>query len=64
MMREAVTIARGLFCDSQGDIFPITMWLDEDGDECAPESAVAAVAGTEGRWYALNLSDFGITNPA
>lgn len=55
---SAVNIEQRLFCDSDGFVHPITNWLDADGDECEPEDAVAAVAGTEGRWFAFALSEF------
>jgi len=60
MTLEAINVERRLFCDQAGDVFPIISWFDGDGDECDPEEAVAAVAGTEGRWYCLDLSEFGL----
>lgn len=57
-MTEAINIGRALFVATDGETYPITNWFDADGDECAPEDAIAAVAGVEGRWFALDLRDF------
>jgi len=56
---EAINLGQRLFVDQAGDTFPIVSMFDSDGEECSPPDAVFAVAGTEGRWYALDLSEFG-----
>lgn len=58
-MFEAINLARKSFLDSDGFEHPITHMFDADGNECEPCDAVSAVAGTEGRWYCLDLSEFG-----
>lgn len=55
---EAVNLGQRLFVDQAGDTYPIVSMFDGDGDECGPSDAVSAVAGTEGRWYVLDLSEF------
>lgn len=55
---EALNLGRRLFIDSNGDTFPIVATFDEDGEECELGAAVAAVAGTEGKWFAIDLRDF------
>lgn len=57
-MLEAINLAQRLFIDTEGDTWPVVAMFDQNGDDCEPCDAVAAVAGTEGRWYALDLSDF------
>jgi len=56
---EAINLGQCLFMDQVGDTYPIVSMFDCDGGECGPHDAVSAVAGTEGRWYALDLSQFG-----
>jgi hypothetical protein len=43
-----------------GETVPITNWLDDDGDECPKEEAVAVVAGPDAssKWYAADLATF------
>lgn len=43
-----------------GDALPVTNWYDEDGDECEPGDAVAAVAGPQqdGSWISFDLEGF------
>ena len=55
---EMLNLAQRLFVDEHGDTYPITNLFNFEGDECGPEDAVAAVAGTEGRWFSLVLSEF------
>lgn len=45
-------------CDGDGHTHPVVAIFDADGDECEPSKAVSAVAGTEGRWFVLDLSEF------
>ncbi len=56
---EAINLGQRLFVDEDGETWPIVLLFDGDGEECSPAEAVSAVAGTEGRWYALDLSEFG-----
>lgn len=44
--------------DDDGTLFPITNWLDGDGEDCGPADAVVAVAGQGSCWFALSLSEF------
>lgn len=55
---EAINLGQRLFVDQSGDVWPVVAMFDHGGDYCGPESAVSAVAGTEGCWYALDLSEF------
>ena len=57
-MSAALNIEAGLYMEPDGAVFPITNWIDAEGDECAPEDVVTCVAG-EGRcWFALTIADF------
>lgn len=55
---EAINLGRREFIDNDGQLYPVVTMLDGNGDECGPENAVVAVAGTEGRWLVLDLSEF------
>ena len=57
-MSAAINIAAGLYVDDDGSVYPITNWFDAEGDECAREDALAAVAGEGGCWFSLLLSEF------
>lgn len=57
-MVEAINRAQALYCDADGFVHPITNWYDADGDECGPDDAVFCMAGTEGRWYSIDLTEF------
>lgn len=57
-MTAALNITARLYLDSDGRAYPVTNWFDADGDECAPEEAVAAVAGEGDRWFSFAISDF------
>jgi hypothetical protein len=55
---EAVNLGRRTYI-RDGAAFPITDLFDAAGDKTDdPAEAVFAVAGREGEWYALNLSEF------
>jgi hypothetical protein len=56
--QEAVNLAQRLFIDSEGHTYPVVTMFNADGDGCEPGEAVSAVAGTEGRWFCLDLSEF------
>lgn len=53
-----VNFSQDLIIDEGGLLFPITTWLDDDGDECPREYATVAVAGEGERWYTFVLADF------
>ncbi len=55
---EAINLERGEFVAEDGPLYPITNYIDADGNDCAPDEAFAAVAGRDSTWFALNLSDF------
>lgn len=55
---EAVNRQLRTFIDQRGLAFPITTWLDDDGEECDPIEATRAVAGEGRRWYVLDLREF------
>ena len=55
---EAINLGRREFIDCDGHVYPVVAMFDDEGGECGPDEAVAAVAGTEGRWFALVLSEF------
>jgi hypothetical protein len=55
----AINVAGEQAMANDGTLLPITNWFDEEGDECAPDHAVTAVAGIEGAWFAFRLDDFG-----
>jgi hypothetical protein len=62
MSQAAIHLERRLFLSEDGDVFPITNLYDAEGDETDDiGEAVAAVAGTEGRWFAFRLDDFETT---
>ena len=58
-MSEAINLGQMLFLDSDGFTHPIVELFDSNGVSCEREEAVAAVAGTEGRWFAIDLTEFG-----
>lgn len=55
---EAINLGRREFIDCDGHIYPVVKMFDDEGEECGPAEAVSAVAGIEGRWFALDLSEF------
>lgn len=55
---DAINIARRQYLAEDGEIYPVVAWFDIEGTDCEPAEAVSAVAGTEGRWWTLTLSDF------
>lgn len=60
MTSEALNLGQWLFVDGDGLPYPIVSMFDVDGLDCGPCDAVAAVAGVEGRWFALDLSEFNV----
>lgn len=57
---EAVSHSRAVAILNTGERIAVTNWLDFEGDECAADDAVAAVAGPDeqGRWFSIDLSAF------
>lgn len=48
-----------LFVDEMGVSFPVTQWLDADGDEVDdPDRAIVAIAGAADTWFTLYLEHF------
>lgn len=58
-MTEAVNLGQRLYICPDGFTHPVVTMFDSEGDECDCADAVSAVAGTEGRWFVLDLSNFG-----
>lgn len=56
---EMIAVEDDGFCLlADGTILPVTSWLDEDGDDCSPDDAVACVAGTEAfGWLSIDLCE-------
>jgi hypothetical protein len=45
-----------------GSFVPITILLDDEGDECGPDDALVAVAGSDARgWWTVPLTGLGET---
>jgi hypothetical protein len=56
---SALNVNAGLYYDAAFErTFPITDWIDSDGDICEFEEAVACIAGEPGLWFVIPLSDF------
>lgn len=55
---SVLNIADGFFVSDDGAVFPVTDWIDSDGDKCAREDAVVCVAGEGDRWFSLPLAAF------
>lgn len=56
---EAVSLARAEVVLADGSIWPITTWLDDEGDHCSRDDATVAVAGTDRTGYTVVvLADF------
>lgn len=55
---EAVNIFRRCVVLSNGYEAPITDWFDTDGEPCAPNHAVACVAGSDNCWFAIDLTKY------
>lgn len=58
-MGEAINLEQRIFICVDGLIHPVVSIFDSDGVDCSPKDAVSAVAGSEGRWFAIDLSEFG-----
>jgi hypothetical protein len=56
--RSAINYARAEYLANDGLVYPVVQWFDRDGESCLASDAKAAVAGHEGRWFAIDLSKF------
>ena len=55
---DAINTTDNLLLTTEGDVLPITNYLDGDGEECAAIDAVAFVGGDEGLWFSGLVDDF------
>lgn len=68
MSVEAINRKEGVVLMVGGKTWPVSTWLDDEGDECDAASAVFAIVGPchdEYRaefWVTLELSDFEAVN--
>ena len=60
-MFEMINHDIGIFRDHNGFDYPIICYLDSEGDKCHKEHGDYAIAGIEGRWFTLVLSEFNLT---
>jgi hypothetical protein len=51
----------GVFIDQNGLEYPVVCYLNADGDECPKSDGEYAIAGVEGRWFTLVLSEFNLS---
>lgn len=58
---EMINHDLGIFVDHLGFEYPAVCYLDSDGEECPKEEGDYAIAGVEGRWFTLDLSEFSLT---
>jgi hypothetical protein len=64
MAVEAINRDAGIVLMCDGHTWPVSVWLDDDGEECESHDAIFAVVGPcndEYRkefWVTLELSDF------
>lgn len=55
----AVNRGRGIAIGDDGEVYPITNWLDDRGIELDdPEGAIYAIAGKGGVWFTIYLEQF------
>lgn len=57
---EMINHDLGVFLDIHGFEYPVVMYLDANGNECPKEDGDYAIAGVEGRWFTLDLSEFNL----
>lgn len=52
-----INIPRRMAYADDGDVFPVTNWFDDCGEECEPEEAKTCVAGpmADGWWVTMEL---------
>lgn len=58
---EMINHDLGIFVDINGFEYPVVMYLDADGEECPKSEGDYAIAGVEGRWFTLDLSEFNLS---
>ena len=58
---EMINHDAGVFIDADGFQYPVVMYLDADGNECPKDEGDYAIAGVEGRWYTLDISEFNLS---
>ena len=58
---EMINHDLGIFIDIHGFEYPVVMYLDGEGEECPKSEGDYAIAGVEGRWFTLVLSEFSLT---
>lgn len=56
---SALNIGQRLFVDDVGAVYPITDFLNADGEACEEgDDIVSIVAGAGDRWYAIDPTAF------
>ena len=57
---EAVHRKRRIALLDNGERITIASWVDDDGNNCAEEAAVVAIAGpcSNGKWYVIDFAEF------
>lgn len=55
---EAVNLEQRLFLAADGETFPIVRFYADGVEIDGPDGAQSCVAGTEGRWFAVDLALF------
>jgi hypothetical protein len=56
---ELLSRSRAEVVTDDGEVLPITRWLDGDNEECEPTDAIWCVAGREDwGWVALRVADY------
>ncbi len=55
---DAINRVDNLLLTTDGDVLPITNYLDDEGDECTADEAVAFVGGAGSLWFGGMISDF------
>ena len=56
---EAINTDEGVSLLTDGNVVPITDYLDDDGNNCVKADAVMAICGTQDTgFYAVTLEDY------
>lgn len=58
-MIEVSCVKGGVAYTEDGQVLPVTNWLDEDGDDCDEDDAVVCVAGPDrdGFWLTIDFRE-------
>jgi hypothetical protein len=56
-MSESINLLKRLYL-RDGEIYPITTLIDENGDDAEEWNAVVVVAGRDECWFVVDLRDF------